>query len=162
MMSGRRTGTRYGALDAFFPAVLALSGDLDRAKRLQASSFKMWTSNGIEPEQIDYRTMHVENGSYALRPEIIESAYYLYTYTKDPQYLRMGQVFFDSFVKYCRTEAGYAALTSVLTKEQKDEMESFVFAETFKYFYLLFSPPSKLKFRNVIFNTEAHPMTRTW
>jgi ER degradation enhancer, mannosidase alpha-like 2 len=162
MTSGRRTAATYGALDAFFPAVLALSGDLLRARRLQASSFKMWTSNGIEPEQIDYRTMHVENGSYALRPEIIESAYYLYSYTKDPQYLRMGQVFFDSFVKYCRTEAGYAALSNVLTKEQKDEMESFVFAETFKYFYLLFSPPGTLKFRKVIFNTEAHPITRTW
>jgi mannosidase alpha-like ER degradation enhancer 2 len=162
MTSGRRTGTKYGALDAFFPAVLALSGDLARAKRLQESSFKMWTSNGIEPEQIDYRTMKVENGSYALRPEIIESAYYLYSYTRDPRYLRMGGVFFDSFVKYCRTEAGYAALKDVLTKEQKDEMESFVFAETFKYFYLLFAPASKLKFRRVIFNTEAHPITRTW
>ncbi|HEV7857710.1 MAG TPA: glycoside hydrolase family 47 protein [Pyrinomonadaceae bacterium] len=162
MTTGRRTATRYGALDAFFPAVLALSGDLSRAKRLQASSFKMWTSNGIEPEQIDYRTMHVENGSYALRPEIIESAYYLYSYTRDPLYLRMGQVFFESFVKYCRTEAGYAALSNVLTKEKKDEMESFVMAETFKYFYLLFAPPGTLKFRKVIFNTEAHPITRTW
>jgi mannosidase alpha-like ER degradation enhancer 2 len=162
MTSGRRTATMYGALDAFFPAVLALSGDLSRARRLQASSFKMWTSNGIEPEQIDYRTMHVENGAYALRPEIIESAYYLYSYTRDPQYLRMGRVFFESFVKYCRTEAGYAALSSVLTKEKKDEMESFVMAETFKYFYLLFAPPGTLKFRKVIFNTEAHPITRTW
>jgi mannosidase alpha-like ER degradation enhancer 2 len=162
MLSGRRTGTRYGALDAFFPALLALSGDLPRARRLQESSFKMWTSNGIEPEQIEYLTMKVENPSYALRPEIIESAYYLYTYTRDPQYLRMGQVFFDGFVKYCRTEAGYAALSSVITKQQKDEMESFVFAETYKYFYLLFSPPSRLKFRKVIFNTEAHPINRTW
>jgi mannosidase alpha-like ER degradation enhancer 2 len=162
MTSGRRTATTYGALDAFFPAVLALSGDLLRARRLQASSFKMWTSNGIEPEQIDYRTMHVLNGSYALRPEIIESAYYLYSYTRDPQYLRMGRVFFESFVKYCRTEAGYAALSNVLTKEKKDEMESFVMAETFKYFYLLFAPPGTLKFRKVVFNTEAHPITRTW
>jgi len=106
--------------------------------------------------------MHVLNGSYALRPEIIESAYYLYSYTRDPQYLRMGQVFFESFVKYCRTEAGYAALSNVLTKEKKDEMESFVMAENFKYFYLLFASPGTLKFRKVIFNTEAHPITRTW
>src|ERR1051326_5683907 len=33
MNSGQRTATVYGALDAFFPAVLALSGDLRRARR---------------------------------------------------------------------------------------------------------------------------------
>src|SRR5688500_12444192 len=39
MNTGKRTATVYGALDAFFPAVLALSGDLNRAKALQRSSF---------------------------------------------------------------------------------------------------------------------------
>src|SRR5439155_16034917 len=34
MNTGRRTATTYGALHAFFPAVLALHGDLDRARRL--------------------------------------------------------------------------------------------------------------------------------
>ncbi|MGH7939299.1 MAG: glycoside hydrolase family 47 protein, partial [Chthoniobacterales bacterium] len=57
MQTGARTETTYGALDAFFPAVLALSGDLDRARRLQASSFMMWNLHGIEPEVIDYKTM---------------------------------------------------------------------------------------------------------
>jgi ER degradation enhancer, mannosidase alpha-like 2 len=41
MQTGKRTATTYGALDAFFPALLALSGDITRARRLQASSFKM-------------------------------------------------------------------------------------------------------------------------
>jgi len=41
------------ALDAFFPAVLARSGDLERARRLQESSYKMWTTFGIEPETLD-------------------------------------------------------------------------------------------------------------
>src|SRR5688500_18966143 len=38
MNTGGRRATTYGALDAFFPAVLVLSGDLPRAKRLQESS----------------------------------------------------------------------------------------------------------------------------
>lgn len=50
MNTGARTGTRYGALDAFLPAVLALGDDVERAKRLQESSFKMWQIAGIEPE----------------------------------------------------------------------------------------------------------------
>jgi mannosidase alpha-like ER degradation enhancer 2 len=160
MNSGKRTATIYGALDAFFPAVLALSGDLNRASRLQASSFKMWNQHGIEPEEFDYAKMEVVSAGYPLRPEIVESAYYLFHYTKDPRYLRMGESLFRDFVKHCRTEAGYAALKSVVTKEKSDSMQSFLFAETFKYFYLLFAPPNTLNFNRVIFNTEAHPIHR--
>jgi hypothetical protein len=160
MQTGKRTRTEYGALDAFFPALLTLSGDLQRARRLQASSFKMWNLYGIEPETLDYKAMRVVAGSYHLRPEIIESTYYLYHYTGDPEYRRMGEKMFDDFVKYCRTDSGYAALADVITKQQLDEMESFVLAETFKYFYLLFAPPETLQFDRVIFNTEAHPLNR--
>jgi mannosidase alpha-like ER degradation enhancer 2 len=39
-------------------------------------------------------------------------------------------------------------------------MESFVFAETFKYFYLLFAAPSTLDFDHVVLNTEGHPLRR--
>ena len=162
MQTGKRTKTIYGALDAFFPGLLALSGDLQRARRLQASSFKMWNLYGIEPESLNYKTMRVVNGSYHLRPEIVESTYYLYHYTRDPEYRRMGEKMFDDFVKYCRTDSGYAALADVISKQQLDEMESFVLAETFKYFYLLFAPPETLQFDKVIFNTEAHPLRRMW
>jgi len=162
MQTGKRTATTYGALDAFFPALLALSGDITRARRLQASSFKMWNLQGIEPELLDYKTMRVIAGGYHLRPEIVESTYYLYRYTGDPQYRRMGEKIFNDFVKYCRTDTGYAALANVTTKQQRDEMESFVLAETFKYFYLLFAPPRTLDFDKIVFNTEAHPLRRTW
>jgi hypothetical protein len=162
MNTGKRAATAYGALDAFFPAVLALSGDLNRAKRLQQSSMKMWTLLGIEPEEINYRTMAVTYPGYPLRPEIVESTYYLYHYTGDRKYLVMGEQLFRDFVKHCRTDEGYAALKSVITKEKSDSMQSFLFAETFKYFYLLFAPPETLVFDHVIFNTEAHPIRRSW
>jgi ER degradation enhancer, mannosidase alpha-like 2 len=162
MQTGGRTKTEYGALDAFFPGLLALSGDLERGRRLQASSFKMWNLYGIEPETLDYKTMRVVAGSYHLRPEIVESTYYLYHYTGDPEYRREGEKMFDDFVKYCRADSGYAALADVVTKQRLDEMPSFVLAETFKYFYLLFASPETLQFDKVIFNTEAHPLKRTW
>ena len=162
MRTGKREQTRFGALDAFLPAVLALSGDLERAARLEESCYKMWTSFGIEPEEIDYATMTVTEGGYPLRPEIIESAYYLYYITKRPRYLEMGRTFFDSLRRYCKTEAGYAALKDVRTKEKKDNMESFFLAETLKYLYLLYAPPETLDPTKVIFNTEAHPIRRTW
>jgi mannosidase alpha-like ER degradation enhancer 2 len=160
MRTGKRTETTYGALDAFFPALLALSGDLARARRLQASSFRMWNLHGVEPEILDYKTMRVVAGSYHLRPEIVESTYYLYHYTGEPEYRHRGEKMFDDFVRYCRTDSGYAALADVTSKQNFDEMESFVLAETFKYFYLLFAPAGTLEFDKVIFNTEAHPLRR--
>ena len=177
MNTGKRTATTYGALDAFFPAVLALSGDLNRAQLLQESSYKMWMKHGIEPEEINYQTMEVVSPGYHLRPEIVESTYYLYYYAMlgtrtarppsgkklDPDhYLQMSAMMFRDFVKHCRTEAGYAALKSVVTKEKSDSMQSFLFAETFKYFYLLFAPPRTLAFDQVVFNTEAHPIRKNF
>ena len=160
MNTGARRATTYGALDAFFPAVLALSGDLKRAKLLQDSSFRMWNQAGIEPEEFDYVAGKITSPGYPLRPEIVESTYYLYRHTKDPKYLLMGEKLWRDFVKYCRTDEGYAALKNVETKEKTDSMQSFLFAETFKYFYLLFAPPDALDFDRVIFNTEAHPIKK--
>jgi Glycosyl hydrolase family 47 len=162
MTTGNRGETTFGALDAFFPALLALSGDLPRARRLQASSFKMWQLHGIEPEVLDYKAMRATALTYHLRPEIVESTYYLHHFTSDPEYRRMGETIFNDFVNHCRVDSGYAALQNVVTKEKRDEMESFALAETFKYFYLLFAPDDTLDFDKVVFNTEAHPLRRTW
>lgn len=162
MNTGKRLSTHFGALDAFFPAVLALSGDLDRAKRLQESSNRMWKVAGVEPEEIDYSTMKITDPSYPLRPEIIESAYYLYSYSGDSKYLDMGQTYFEGLQKYCRAEHAYAAMKNVETKDKADAMESFFFAETLKYLYLLYAPRNTVDLRKSVFNTEAHPLRRTW
>ncbi len=162
MNTGARVGTDFGSLDAFFPGTLALSGDLDRARKLEESAYKMWTTFGIEPEEMNYTTMKISYNGYELRPEIIESAYYLYHFTNDAHYRAMGRTFFESLVKYCRTDVAYAALSDVEKKTQKDEMESFFFAETLKYLYLLYAPPDTLDLKKVVFNTEAHPIRKTW
>ena len=162
MFTGKRTSTATGALDAFFPALLVLDGDLNRARALQNSMFKMWQANGIEPEVYNYKTAKVESPGYPLRPEIVESTFYLYRYTGDPKYLAMGKEMFDDFVKYCRTDEAYAGLKSVITKEKTDYMHSFLFAETFKYFYLLFALENTLDLKTAVFNTEAHPIRKTW
>lgn len=162
MMTGERKKTWFGGLEAFLPAVLALGGDLERAKRLQESSYAMWNVAGLEPELLDYSTMKILNPGYPLRPEIMESAYYLLFFTGDSRYREMGRTFLESLIKYSRTENGYAAFRNVETKEQKDEMESFFLAETLKYLYLIFAPRETIDLNTVVFNTEAHPIRRTW
>ncbi len=162
MNTGKRTKTWWGALDAFFPAVLVLAGDVGRAARLQESCFAMWNAEGIEPEDFDYSTMKVAAPRFFLNPEIFESTYYLYVATGDPYYRKMGQKLFDSLKQYCRLPEGYCELKNVTTKEKSDRMESYFLAETLKYLYLLFAPANTLDFHSVVFNTEAHPIRRQW
>lgn len=160
MHTGKRTASEFGSLHAFLPAVLALGGDIPRARRLQASCLKMWNVAGIEPEVLDYRAMKIVHPGYPLRPEIMESAYTLYVKTKDRRYLDMGRVFFDALVRHTRAGSAYTTLKNVETKEQGDLMPSYFLAETLKYLYLLYAPPETLPFDEVVFNTEAHPYRR--
>ena len=160
MHTGKRAATSYGALDAFWAAALALGGDLDHAKKLQDSNFLMWNLAGVEPESLNYATLKITDPTYLLRPENLESVYYLYHYTHDEKYLQMGKVMFDSLEKFCRNGVGYCALKDVNTKEKMDQMESFFFAEVMKYSFLLFDDGKSLDFDKVIFNTEAHPYKR--
>jgi mannosidase alpha-like ER degradation enhancer 2 len=122
----------------------------------------MWAPEGIEPEQLDYTTMEIRYPQYVLRPEAIESAYYLHRITGEDLYLRMGRTMFERVLGRTRVPGGFAALASVVTGEPDDQMESFFLAETLKYGYLLFADPAVLEFGSVVFNTEAHPIRRTW
>lgn len=161
MNSGRRVGTTFGSLETFFPALLCLAGDTQRSQQLFESCMQMWDLHGIEPEEIDYSTMTLTSREYYLRPEIFESLYYLYHFTGDPEYQKLGRNMFRSLMKYCRTETGYAILSDVTTKKKGDSMESFFFAETLKYLYLLLAPEGTFAFDDVVFTTEAHPMKKS-
>lgn len=162
MHTGERTATRFGALDAFLPGFLALTGDTARAERVMLSVFRMWSAFGVEPEAMDYSTMKIVNGAYPLRPEAIESAWYLYRLTGNPGYRDMGRTMFDALVASARTESGFASLANVTTGEKKDEMPSFLLAETFKYAWLLATDRDPIDLGTTVFNTEAHPIRRTW
>ena len=72
----------------------------------------------------------------------------------------MGETFFDALVKYCWVDAGYTRLNNVITKEKDDQQDSFLLAEDFKYYYLLFSAEPVLDLDRVVFNTEAHPLLK--
>jgi len=161
MNSGARGLRHFGSLDAFMPGLLIYAGDRTRAEKLQLSCYRLWMLHGIEPEMLDYGRMEVTAANYELRPENIESAWYLHRFTGDDRYLAMGRDYFLSLRTHCRTEYGYAALASVITKEKKDSQESFFLAETLKYLYLLFAPV-EVDFDQTVFNTEAHPLKRTW
>jgi hypothetical protein len=61
-----------------------------------------------------------------------------------------------------RTTHGHTSLCVApllqVPPESDDVSQSWFFAETLKYFYLLFSPDSALSLQDWVLNTEAHPL----
>ncbi len=68
----------------------------------------------------------------------------MYRITGDETWREKGWKMFEAINKYTKAEFGHSAIGDVTDPKtyQRDEMESFWTAETLKYFYLLFSPPS--------------------
>lgn len=157
MHTGKEVSTRYGALDAFYAALCAYAGDVPLARQNQKANYHMWTKFTIEPEVFDFKTGQMLNGAYVLRPENIESCFYLYRFTKKDEYLWMGKTMVDDVLTLCRNDVGYASLRNVQTREKSNSMQSFFFAETLKYAYLLFAPDSAFDFKKYVLTTEAHP-----
>ena len=157
MNTGAETGTTYGALDAFYAGLCANAGDVETAKHLQDANFHMWTHFNMEPEEFNYKTDSITSAWYVLRPENIESSFYLYRATSHYEYLWMVKVMIENIFEHCRTESAFAALKDVRTFEQANSMPSFFFAETLKYAYLIFAPANVADLKKIVFNTEAHP-----
>mgnify|MGYP005841288995 CR=1 FL=1 len=122
-------------------------------------------NTGISPEYVefvageDFRIGSIAP-HYLLRPEAVESFYILNFLTGDPIYREWGWEIFQSIEKYCKGKVGYGSISNVQNTKAtpRDEMESFFFAETLKYLYLLFDPDSEIDILGKhVFNTEAHP-----
>ncbi|EGG03425.1 family 47 glycoside hydrolase [Melampsora larici-populina 98AG31] len=96
---------------------------------------------------------------YAGRPETIESVLYMWRITGDKVWQDRGWRMFTSWVEGCLTEFGFADIVDVnhLPYQRSDKQESYVLAETLKYYYLLFDDPHSISLDDYVFNTEAHP-----
>lgn len=160
METGEKVSTTVTLYDAYFPAVLVLAGDTAAAEKNQAAFHGLWMKNGLEPMVYDYAGDEIINASYDLNPEIMESAYYLYCFTKDLIYKEMARQYFNNLMAYCRTDVAFTCIEDVRTKKQKDHMETFFLAETMKYLYLTFANPPGINPEKCVFSTEAHPFLK--
>lgn len=116
----------------------------------------------VEQKLIDERLppgfTKLDSKKYILRPEAIESVFYMYRITGEQYWRDMGWKMFQSMEPAARAEYGHSALDDVTkeTPKQIDNMESFWLAETLKYFYLLFDEPDRWSLDDWVLNTEAH------
>jgi len=175
--NGRAYVHKMDHLACFVGAMLALGAqdgrpndqrDLAVAEGIVETCFQMYARQptGLSPEYAQFARAQNDfqvpsNAKYnILRPEAIESIFYLHYYTRKPKYRDMGWAMWQAFEKWSRTDSGYAAIPNVLdtTGRQEDKMESFWLAETVKYFFLLFDPTDPIRLEEYVFNTEAHPL----
>lgn len=143
------------------------------AEGIMAACIEMWTwtSSGLAPEHvvIDQRPPHKiksvpEDGKHSfLRPETVESLYYMYRLTREERYREAGARIFDAINLHARAAVGFSSVGDVRRAQglrRTDDMQSFVLAETLKYLYLLFAPEGLVDLEEYVFNTEGHPLRR--
>ncbi|OMO95592.1 Glycoside hydrolase, family 47 [Corchorus olitorius] len=159
----------FNSLQAFWPGLQVLAGDIDPAIRTHTAFFSVWKRYGFTPEGFNLATLSVQHGqkSYPLRPELIESTYWLYKATRDPRYLDAGRDMVASLQYGARCPCGYCHISDVEFHKKEDHMESFFLAETVKYLWLLFDlavGPENLVENGpykYIFSTEGHLLPAT-
>jgi mannosyl-oligosaccharide alpha-1,2-mannosidase len=148
---------------------------LTLAKDLMYTCYQFYArmGTGLSPELVMFEEgvhdFKAGDGAHhnLLRPETVESLMYMYRVTGDSKYQDWGWEMFQAWEKHSKVASGgYACLVDVTVGdgqlvEKKDKMESFWLAETLKYLYLLFSPPSVMPLEEWLFNTEAHPLRMT-
>lgn len=125
-------------------------------------SHQDYVQSRIQEERLPPGVVSVDANSYILRPEAIESVWYMYRITGSTHWREAGWRMFQAINKHTSTTYGNSAIDDVTKAIPliKDEMESFWLAETLKYFYLLFSEEDVVSLDEWVLNTEAHPFKR--
>ncbi|XP_011137211.1 ER degradation-enhancing alpha-mannosidase-like protein 3 isoform X1 [Harpegnathos saltator] len=150
------------ALLAFWPGLQVLKGDIKPAVETHEMLYQVMQRHNFIPEAFT-TDFQVHWGHHPLRPEFLESTYFLYRATGDHYYLGVGRKVLKSLQTYARVPCGYAAVSDVRTNKHDDTMDSFVLSETFKYLFLLFTEPGELflDLDEFIFTTEGHLLPLT-
>ncbi|KAL2311327.1 hypothetical protein Nmel_003027 [Mimus melanotis] len=127
--------------------------EVSQALKLGPEAFKF--DGGVEAVAVRQNEKY-----YILRPEVIETYWYMWRFTHDPKYRQWGWEATQAIDKYCRVSGGFSGVKDVYSSSPTydDVQQSFFLAETLKYLYLLFSNDDLLPLDNWVFNTEAHPL----
>jgi len=125
-------------------------------------SHQDYVQSRITEERLPKGVTRINARHYILRPEAIESVWYMYRITGSAHWREAGWRMFQAINKHTSTTYGNSAIKDITMTVPfiKDEMESFWLAETLKYFYLLFSEEDVVSLDEWVLNTEAHPFKR--
>ncbi|KAF8812365.1 glycoside hydrolase family 47 protein [Phlegmacium glaucopus] len=161
MHSGDAAYNTIDSLSAFWPGLQVLSGDIQSAIKLHLLYYNLWRQHSGLPEVYDANYKQATSHQYPLRPEFIESTWYLYRATRDPFYLDVGErIIFDISTR-AKVDCGLTGIQDLRINKRDDRMESFILSETLKYLFLLFDEENPLHHddSNYVFTTEGHILT---
>ena len=152
----------FDSLSAFFPGLLAFTGNLEEAAESHLLLTAVWSRYSALPERWSASSGNIEGGLgwWGGRPEFVESTYYLFRATEDPWYLHVGEMILRDIKRRCWTRCGWTGIQDVRSGDRSDRMESFFLGETAKYLFLLFDhghPLNKID-APFVFSTEGHPL----
>ncbi len=117
MTEGRRAPRppHVSALAAFYPGLEVLAGSVSEARSHYRPLAALWTRLRALPE--DWAVPENAPGPYGrdapLRPELIESAYHLFTATRDPALVAQAAAHLTALNEDSRVPCGYASVADV-------------------------------------------------
>ncbi len=187
---GRSVNDQFDHLVCFLGGALALSSvsaaagedavrrkHLEFGRNLTESCWSIYeaTPSGLAPEIVYFSRsepshdfdIHSRDKHNLLRPETVESLFYLFRITHDEKYRVWGYRIFCAFRQFTKMEGrhgGYGSINDVTVSRKEavtfrdDKMESFFLAETLKYLFLLFADHDVVALNDYVFNTEGHPL----
>ncbi len=153
---------RTGALisrrqSALSVAVLPVGG----ADALAADHYRSWTAvldkYTVIPEEIDYTRLTALSTRNQLRPEYANCAFELYWQTGDSFYSTTAWRYFEALRTHHRVPGGYTVVTDLTRRPMTkgDLCPAYVFAENFKWLYLLFSGTPRFDYDRGWLSTEG-------
>ena len=113
MDKGQKTLPLFSSLEAFYPGLLTLTGDLEHATKLINSYHKIWRKFGGLPEFYNIQTdsIHSNRENYPLRPELIESIMYVLRATNnDETYYEMAVDYLEAIEHISKISCGFATV----------------------------------------------------
>ncbi|XP_028090484.1 alpha-mannosidase I MNS5-like isoform X4 [Camellia sinensis] len=152
MRTGKATYWQLTSLQAFWPGLQVLVGDITAANSSHREFFSVWERFGVLPERcctlqkniilyaLNWRSPHFisitqpkdGNGSgvsgFACEFLILNSIILAILFY--PWFLEVGETIVDSLNLYTKVESGFASIRDVTTMQWEDHQHSFFLAET--------------------------------
>lgn len=104
MNDGTTSTLWIDSLQAAWPGVQVLAGDIEEAICTHALYYNIWRRFDALPERFNWQRLSPDLSFYPLRPELAESTYMLYQATKNPFYLHVGRDILNSLNNYSKAE----------------------------------------------------------
>ncbi|KAK2609249.1 hypothetical protein QQS21_002183 [Conoideocrella luteorostrata] len=162
-LAARLTAGCVWGYDSFPTNIMPESTELVKCEKMDAPCpYKKDLYPSVGSNKLPGGLLRVESPRYLLRPEGIESVFYMWRVTGDTVWRDAAWRMWEGIVKEAETELAFASLVDVTVRggAKEDAMETFWLAETTKYFYLTFEDESVINLDEWVFNTEAHPLKR--